>query len=253
MAVTRPLSDNPAAERKRRSRKKLRELAKAAGAVPVTVTAPPTAPPVTPVTPVTPIEQAPAAPWHETKPVTGPGPEAFTTPLVFPANDNEPDAKPEPFATPTPPPAEIAPPPVTATDVAPVVELTMQFIKAGTAIAFLAYAPELAPLGIDGNQPMHPKIEEVVQKSVEAVCIKYNIRVPYQDELVVATAVGVAAFGFTRGRKRLIEMHTGGVTKPEPVDASTAPANDENAPIDVDAERPIRPPAPPRDDDGGAE
>jgi hypothetical protein len=253
MAVARPLSDTPAAIRKRNSRAKLRELAKAAGAVPVTETP---APPVTHVTPVTPPPVS-AAPWHETKPVTGPGPEAFATPLVFPANENEPDAKPEPFATPPPPPEAAPPPPMSAAEAAPFALGVTKFFEAGAALALIGHAPELAAMGVDVTELLEKHmstVSAVVYKSAENVAQKYNLRIPYQDEMVVAGAIGVAAFGFTRGRKRIAEMQTGGVTKPAPVEADASTPANENAPIDVDAERPIRPPAAPRDDDdGGAE
>lgn len=250
-ARTRPQSDTPEAERMRRYRARKRE-ARASGATPVTN--------ADPNANVTPPPAPPAAssgagdetPWHTTEPIRGPGPEAFAVPLVLP-NENAPNAEPEPFAPPPPEPAPTAPPPLTAVDVAPIVEMTMQFIKAGCAVAFLAYAPELAPLGIDGTKPMHPTVEQVVHKSVEAVCMKYNIRVPYQDELVVCTAVGVAAFGFTRGRARLEERAKTPVAPPANENARTHEASStSNAtqpePVDVDA-MPIVMPAPAASDE----
>lgn len=241
----RALSDSPAAVRKRRQRERQRETV-TSGGPPVTPDVPVTPPVTQPVAPPVTLPAPAAVPWHETEPFNGPGPMAFARPLVLPANDNAPDAKPEPFAEPPPPPPAAPPSPLTPAQVAPFARGVTKFFMAGATMAMVGYQVELAAMGIDVAETLGylPIVKQVVFEAAQNVAIKYRIRIPYQDEAIVVGAMGVAAFGFTKGRKRIAELQSGAAAANTnvPPDAKASPAADVTVTVPRDA--PDLPPRP---------
>jgi len=134
---------------------------------------------------------------HETVPISGPGPEAFARPPVLPANDNAPG---EPFAP--PPPAPEAPPP-TPDEVKGIALAVAAYFQAGCVALVAKHHEALAQVvDIQGLASKLPVATEFVRGAAERVAIKYGLRLPYQDEIVVAGALGLASFGFFGGKPK---------------------------------------------------
>ena len=157
------------------------------------------------------------APVHETVPQDGPGADEF---VLLPAGAGEvppvdgagPAATDHPApvllaSTPEPEPAPPPPkPPTTAEEVSSIaLGLTMFFttgvmsmfaknpgLHAGIAQLFSG----LAPPG-KSSDPLEylPTVTAFVHGATTRVCMKYAIKIPYQDELIVCAAIGVGAFG----------------------------------------------------------
>jgi hypothetical protein len=74
------------------------------------------------------------------------------------------------------------------------------YFELGTQAMFLRHPEllELFPPELVGTN--YPKVKELVRQSTERVAIKYSVRVPYGDELVVVGAIGLATFGLVGGK-----------------------------------------------------
>lgn len=136
---------------------------------------------------------APRVTLRETAPVTGPGPDAFASIPMLPGANGEAS---RPFV---PPPAEEPKPPPSAADVALIVGAVTWYFELGTQAMFLRHPEllELFPPQLVGEH--YPKVKELVRGATERVAIKYSVRVPYGDELVVVGAIGLATFGLVGG------------------------------------------------------
>ena len=140
-----------------------------------------------------------SATLHETSPVTGEGPERFAGPVVLPpANEN---GTPEPFA---PPQAEAPKPPPTPEEVAPMAAALALYFETGTQLLLARHAEELGRVvSVDALRESMPRAKQFVHGAAERVAIKYGIRgIPYQDEMIVVGAIGVATFGFVGKPKK---------------------------------------------------
>ena len=179
----------PAAKRKRAERERKRQAAKLSLVPPAAASSEPPSG----------IKQAAPSPprvtLRETKPFTGPGADAFASIPIVPDANGEGS---RPFV---PPPAEEPKPPPSAADVALIVGAVTWYFELGTQAMFMRNPQlfELFPQQLVGHH--FPAIKELVRGATERVAIKYSVRVPYGDELVVAGAVGLATFGFVGGPK----------------------------------------------------
>lgn len=135
--------------------------------------------------------RASSSAWHDTVPITGPGPEAFAAPPVLPSSSG----KAEPIA---PPVGEAPKPPPTPEEVAPMAIAFAMYFEAGILALLATHGDELGKVvSIDLLVTHLPKARDFVRGSAERVAIKYGIRgLPYQDEIICVGAVGVATFGF---------------------------------------------------------
>lgn len=145
------------------------------------------------VTPDAPIP--PQATLHETAPVTGPGADAFAAPPFVPSSkEGETGA---PFVPPTPEPQAAPRPPATAKDVAVIATAVAWYFELGSMAMFMRHPQlfELVPGGRDSVGTHFPTVKAFVRESAESLAMKWNIAFKYQDELVVAGALGLATFG----------------------------------------------------------
>lgn len=171
---------------------------------------------------------APSSPLHGTKPVAVSSADGFAVVPVFDAGDGQ---EGEPFAPPPPEPPKEEKPPLTDDEVAGVALGILGYWKWGVA-ALVQKNPDL--LGLLQQLPPEmqaamPKVDAFVYSSAVRVCQKYRLRVPYQDELVVAAAIGLASFG----------LFGPPLAKPG---GEAAPAEEPSAPIATPATvTPIRP------------
>lgn len=178
-----------------------------------------------------------SSPLHETSPVTGPGPEAFASPPVFAANEN---GKPEPFV---PLESEAPKPPPTPEEVAPMVAAVVMYFQAGCIALLKTHGDELGKfVSVDQIAGSLPKASEFVRGSTERVAIKYGIRgLPYQDEIIVAGAIGVATFGFVGKPKKPTDKQQAGPNAGATRVASPPP-NARNANTPTEPDDPVSPP-----------
>lgn len=179
----------------------------------------------------------------ETEPFTGPGPEAFARPPVIPASDG---GQGKPFAGPE---TEPPPPPKTPEEVAGVAIGVAMYFEAGMVALLSRHAQDLANVGIDPGALLQkmPAAKEFVRGSTERVAIKYGISLPYQDEIVVAGALGLATFGlFGKKKKPANEEESQSNANERAARAKNANANaNTNANANANAQRQPGPPPPP--------
>lgn len=98
-----------------------------------------------------------------------------------------------------PPPAAEPKPPPNPADVALLVNGVVWFFELGTQAMFMRNPElfELFPRELVGHH--FPGVKEFVRGATERVAIKYSMRVPYGDEIVVVSALGFAAYGLAGG------------------------------------------------------
>lgn len=112
------------------------------------------------------------------------------------APENE-DAGPAQVVPDAPPPP---PPGVTPEEAKAIAHLVTMFVAAGIG-AGLKKHPELVqmftePGPLQGALEHLPSILAFYEQTCERVAMKYQIRVPYMDEGIVVTGIGIAAWGF---------------------------------------------------------
>lgn len=193
--------------------------------------------------------QSPPAPppVHETKPVTGPGADAFAAPLQFASDDG---AEPRPYVTPAPEvpssgAAAVDPGPriTTPEEAAAIGAMVGGFVKFGTALAlqkhpeqavvlFQLIAAPAAQLGktVTPDQALNAYAAWVAAAATR-VTLKHNWSIPYLDECVVAGAVGVAAYGIVPAKKGGVKNAKN--ANPPSSSSSTEPVT---TAVDADAE-----------------
>lgn len=167
----------------------------------------------------------------ETRPVTASGPESFASvPLV---DDSEPMV---------PPDAEPAPAPASAEDVALVANGVAFYFQLGTQ-ALIAKHPELltlVPGGAEAAEKYFPAAVLFVRGAAEREAIRMGIRLPYQDLVVVAGALGVATFGLfgpapKNGNGRPHVVPGAPQSAKDANSPSSAPASSSPEPVSTDA------------------
>lgn len=188
--MAKELSNSPEAIRQRRFREKLRIVP----------------PEVTPVTP-----EPGAAVLHETSPVTGDKAAWMSTPELVSVEGGES----KPIASEVA--AAVVPRVTSPAEAAMMAKAIALYVGAGWGVLVADNRETLEPLvsglmqDLPGMEGMTPDqrlsfavgaLVGVVQDSAAALCIKYNVRVPYQDEAVVAVAVGTATFGLFGKKKK---------------------------------------------------
>lgn len=201
--------DTTAATRQKRRREKLKEqLALASKSFP-TATVPPSSPRASATNSIPVTDHAvPAlpdvAPLHDTTPSAVGAPGMFETVLSLSSGDDAsgdvtPDAnEAEPFVPPVEEPKETKPP-LAESDVALVAMAILGYWKLGSATLLVKF-PEIGALASGLPPPIQAamasdKIDGFIYQAAIRCAIKYRVRVPYQDELVVVGALGVASFG----------------------------------------------------------
>ncbi len=193
-------------------------------------------------------------PLHETVPVTGPGASSFPMSEAAPESASAVDAP--PVAVPEPPLVERAPEPAPEVVPDPVAVAAAAagrrtagaaakgvgvFFAAGV-VALLESSPAvvsyLSAQGVTPPQALEYLREstEFVEAAARAVFEKHNLSFRYQDEAVLAGALGVGAFGFVlRARARAAVASAtpaesesasapAAASEPEPVFTRPAPA-----------------------------
>lgn len=138
----------------------------------------------------TPSADAPPVTLFETKQVTGPGADAFAAP---PLVDVTPDGKGTPLVSPAAP----APAPSTTPEEAQMIgKAVAAYVGLGWSRLAERHSAELAALAPpEQHGAMLGAGVAFVEQSATRLALKYNIRIPYQDEIVVAGAVGTATYG----------------------------------------------------------
>jgi hypothetical protein len=159
---------------------------------------------------------SPSVPIHTTKTINVGGADRYAAPPVIlssdgstvpivppPATDTPPDPSEDSSATstgaPQPPPA---PPPgqITPEEAKLFGAALRQYFEVGSA-ALLMKRPEFANgiIQISGSPADFQKNFQVVallvQGAGERTALKYNLRIPYLDEALVVTAIGISTFG----------------------------------------------------------
>jgi hypothetical protein len=189
---SRGYSQTPEAKRQRARRDRLADEADRASSSSAPV-ALPTAPPANQ-----------NVPMHETQPVSGPGPDAYAAPpLLPPASEG---GEPKPFLSGDAQPVDAegkpiaAPSTITPEEAKAFAMLVVQYFQFGSQ-ALLTKNPEFAQslVGMSGSEQafqQHFRIAlSVIAGASERVAMKYNLRIPYMDEAIVLTAIGVASYG----------------------------------------------------------
>lgn len=147
----------------------------------------------------------PPFPLHETQPVDVSG-EVFTAPAMVlldgsgTTHEATSDAPAEPVVAPKPEPPPPPPPTTSPKEAAMLARMLTGFVKIGVA-TIIAKRPEL--LGVlAGFAPPGMKIDDGIdwalglyKEAATNLALKYNVRIPYQDEGVVAIGLGVAVWG----------------------------------------------------------
>jgi hypothetical protein len=197
----------------------------------------------------------------ETVPVEGPGADAF---LMEPAAvEGEPAPEPAAESVPLVEPAPVPPPPAPPAPV-PADEKTVKAIGAfvggffsSGVIALFETSPGFVRFvsGMAGSPDAAfaylPMAVGLVSSSAEELARLYRLRLPYQDHLVVALALGVGGYGLARKQKILADLRNAQNANAQP--AAVADAAPAAPPVDVATAPPTMPaPAPPRlvDDEG---
>ena len=142
-------------------------------------------------------------PLHETSPVTEPAPEAFEMVPVLAVAGGEP--KPIVPEQPTGSTSDGAAqantkPPITAEEAKMFGQLVKGYFDFGSRQLFVKHPEFIEGLvqmsGTPDNFNRNYAIAgALVAQCAERVALKYNLRIPYVDEAVVITAIGVATFG----------------------------------------------------------
>ena len=172
---------------------------------------------------------APAAandnlPLHETKPIAGNGPDAYTGPAELPPRSE--GGHPTPLVPetqqtigPDGEPVPNAKAPITPEEAKTFALLVVQYFQFGSSQLFLKH-PEfvegmIAMAGSpDAFNQQFAFFSSFVGQSAEHCAMKYNLRIPYLQEAVVVGAIGIATFGLAgkpseRGKQNLAAMARG--------------------------------------------
>lgn len=224
----------PAAIRKRNQRERERQRLVSVVTSPAAApTAPPpvaapgsTGPAPSPASDVT-RSSSSSARLLETEVVTGPGADAFAGATVLGADESGVGGT--PLITPEPP----APPPVTSPEEAAMIgKAVATFCRFGWGELATRHQRDLSLVVPDPR--MQAAVFEgglaMVEQSATNLAIKYNVRIPWGDELVVGLGVGTAAFGIV-GKLR--------------GDKDKDAANDNHARVTRDVPRPAAAPVTP--------
>lgn len=147
---------------------------------------------------------SPPFPLHDTTPIGG---ASFLAPafalldgsgMTDAASD---DAPAEPVVPPVPEPPPPPPPTTSPDEAAMIAKLMSGYLQLGLA-QIAAKRPELvAQLAQFAPPGMEPRailgaMCGFYEQAAHNLALKYNIRIPYQDEFVVAVGLGIATWGF---------------------------------------------------------
>lgn len=196
--MKRPVSNSPGAIRQRRLRDKRRAAKDSGGSDSKP------APPVGGTVPTG------GVPFHRTTPIANASPDRYASPPVMPPSS--PDAEPSPVVPPAPPPPEGAPPPaapgptpITQAEAKFFAKCVVGYFKLGTGLLIakredvqvflqgLAQDPEVAKaLSPEGQASILGFISECAERTA----VRWNLRIPYMDEVVCVGAIGIATLGF---------------------------------------------------------
>jgi hypothetical protein len=186
-----------------------------------------------------------SSPLHETQPFTCVGPSAYARPLVL-AGDG---GKTEPVITAASEPPR---PPPTPAEVAGVALAVAAYFEAGAMMAVGRHAEELSKvIDVRALVARMPAAKEFVRAAAERVAIKYAIRIPYQDEAVVAGALGIASYGIFAPliAKKQTDKQTAQSTPPATSSSSTTSAGPTRSPAAPATARDVTEPPPAREGD----
>jgi len=248
-------------ERRRQEIDELRELEAKLGPAPSSVGADPI-PPVQRTAPVDPVPVAKpptydnaSAPLHTTKRIaSGGSPMRFAGPATLPSSND--DVPPASIVPPEPEPQAPPPPPRPTTTIEEAKlfgKALVGYFKFGTGMLLaknpdaMAALSQLAAHDPEWGKALSPEglstIYAFIAGCGERCAIRYNLRIPYMDEVVVVGAIGIATFGIASKQKapgdatRAAQAKNAnapaarpapnGVAKPE------APAEQPSAPISV--------------------
>jgi hypothetical protein len=151
---------------------------------------------------------ATAIPLHPTEPVTiDGGVIPFSAPVNV-LNDGtgtaeapSSDAPSTPLVDDVPPPPDVPPSGVTPAEAEAVARIVTMFVAAGIGAGIQKH-PELRELSNTPGTPVSGFLNHLdtvlafYKETVARVLMKYNLRIPFLDEGIVATGFGVAAWGF---------------------------------------------------------
>ncbi len=104
-------------------------------------------------------------------------------------------AEARPFVEPEPPPPPPEPEPMPAGQADAIASAVVAFFQSGVQALFLRNPDLAARINVDKVQEVLPMVSALVHASAKQCAIKYNVRIPYQAELITAAAVGIACFG----------------------------------------------------------
>jgi hypothetical protein len=266
--TARELSQQPAAVRQRKLREKRRHalslVAEAPSMSPPPVTpAPSLGPTVTQEAAAAPVTTPPSITLLETEVVTGDGAEAYATTLELGAEGEAGGAIPLVDA-PAPPPAA-AREPVSREKAALVGKIVAAYVRFGWGVLVHDHHDKLAAIA-DQLLKGHPELDALtpeqkwqigfsmmvgtVEESTIALCIKYNIHIPYADEGIVGVGVGTATLGVVRafttpanendGERLKQAKDANAPATPRDSNASPATPRDSNATPAASSPEPVR-------------
>ena len=172
-------------------------------------------------------------PLHPTEPVKLDGGAIPFAALPYVAQADATDetiAEAPPLVGDLPQPEPVPPPGVTQEEAETIARIVTMFVAAGIG-QMLVKRPELRQISDMPGTPMTGYLRHLDtvlafhHQATVRVCMKYNLRIPYGDELIVATGMGVAAVGFAMKPNDAANKEAGSRAKdanPQPAEAPAA-------------------------------